>query len=143
MTPLKDINPLTPLTIRGSRPRPSRREAMQWVLAAAGASALPTATGSTRAFAQEEARRPILTQEDAAKQPDQHDGGAVGDQLGDDHRHEEDSRADDVRHDDGRRIERTETTLERHPNERGEIRRGIRHFSMSRRSMGNSPSRVH
>src|SRR3954465_9862215 len=71
MTPLKDINPLTPLTVRGSRaPGVSRREAMQWVLAAAGASALPTPSGSARAFAQEEARRPILTQEDAAKQPD-------------------------------------------------------------------------
>jgi hypothetical protein len=70
MTPLKDINPLTPLTIRGSRAGLTRREAMQWVLAAAGASALPTGSGSTRAFAQEEARRPILTQEDAAKQPD-------------------------------------------------------------------------
>jgi hypothetical protein len=58
------------LTVHGSRTGVSRREAMQWVLAAAGASALPTASGSTRAFAQEEARRPILTQEDAAKQPD-------------------------------------------------------------------------
>ena len=70
MTPLKDINPLVPITVRGSRAGVSRREAMQWVLAAAGASALSTATGSTRALAQEEARRPILTQEDAAKQPD-------------------------------------------------------------------------
>ena len=80
MTPLKDINPLTPLTVRGSRAGLTRREAMQWVLAAAGASALPTVTGSTRAFAQEEARRPILTQEDAAKQPDPlYPGGYGGD----------------------------------------------------------------
>jgi hypothetical protein len=69
MTPPNDITTV-PLTVNGARRGPSRREAMQWVLAAAGASALPTASGATRAFAQEEARRPILTQEDAAKQPD-------------------------------------------------------------------------
>jgi hypothetical protein len=56
-----------PLTVHGDRRGVTRREAMQWVLAAVGASALPTSSGG--AFAQEEGRN-IVSQEDAARLPD-------------------------------------------------------------------------
>ena len=61
-----ELSPI-PLTVRGSRVGVTRREAMQWVLGAVAASAMPTASGS--AFAQEEGRN-IVSQEDAAKLPD-------------------------------------------------------------------------
>jgi hypothetical protein len=60
-----DKNPVVPVTVKGERRGPiSRREAIQWVMGAVAASALP-APG----LAQEVGRTPI-PQEQAAKQPD-------------------------------------------------------------------------
>ena len=69
-----EASPVVPLTVRGTRPGGvSRREALQWVLAAVAASALPTPTGThpggpAAAFGQEVGRTPT-PQENAATQP--------------------------------------------------------------------------
>ena len=80
-----------PLTVKGERCGPvSRREAIQWVMGAAAAAALPTATGCTSgkpAPAQPAVRTPpgaheegrnIVSQEEAAKIPDARVEGGYG-----------------------------------------------------------------
>ena len=80
-----------PLTVNGGRRGPvSRREAIQWVMGAAAAAALPTATGCTSgkpATAQPSVRTPpgaheegrnIISQEEAAKIPDAKVEGGYG-----------------------------------------------------------------
>ena len=63
---------IVPVTVRGERRGPvSRREAMQWVMAAAAASSLPAARGFAQAQpAPKEEGRNIPSQEAAAKVPD-------------------------------------------------------------------------
>jgi len=63
---------IVPVTVRGERRGPvSRREAMQWVMAAAAASSLPAARGFAQAQpAPKEEGRNIPSQEAAARVPD-------------------------------------------------------------------------
>jgi hypothetical protein len=64
-------NGLVPVTVRGEHRSPvSRREAMQWVMGAVAAGALPTGIYGQQKEAAKEEGRNILSQEPAAKIPD-------------------------------------------------------------------------